>query len=614
MKKLFLTIVALVAFLFTAHCEEVSFEVNVPRVVAVGQPFGVEFSINATPKNFVAPSFEGFDVLAGPSTSKSSSVQFINGTMSQTVNHTYSYVLMCASEGEYTIGSASVKADGKEYNTPTITLKAVKERTSSEPSKGGDEQGGRGGQQSSVATLADDDVLIVASVDRTNVYKGQPILVTYKLYTRVAMNAEGQKMPSFAGFWTQRLNVDSNRWVREEYEGKLYDACPIAEYLIFPQQSGQMKVEPLEMSIVARLQVKSPRRARDPFADFFDVPQVQEVRRTIRSREIALNVKALPEGAPSSFGGAVGTFEMNVTPPADEIEANSAVSYVVKISGEGNLSMIQAPQIALPSSFEQYSVRSTESIQSTARGVSGYRQFEYPMIARAEGDFFIPALEFTYFNPRLQKYVTLTAPEYAIHVSPDSSAASGMPNATVVSGIDKESIRFLGSDIRFIHLGDSGLRRAGGVFLFSGNYFLIVALMIVLFVLLLVWLSRRLKEMRNQAMLKGKRANKVALARFRAAEKYMKEDNRRGFYEEMLRGLWGYLADKLNIPVADLTKENIRERLARKGVQSEDIENYVLLIGECEYAQYAPSGSGLLQDSYLRGVELISRLEAVINR
>lgn len=122
MRKILLSIVALVAFLFTAHCEEISFEVNVPRVVAVGQPFGVEFSINATPKNFVAPSFEGFDVLAGPSTSKSSSVQFINGTMSQTVNHTYSYVLMCASEGEYTIGSASVKADGKEYNTPTITL------------------------------------------------------------------------------------------------------------------------------------------------------------------------------------------------------------------------------------------------------------------------------------------------------------------------------------------------------------------------------------------------------------------------------------------------------------------------------------------------------------
>ena len=610
MKRFLLFLFALCTFA-VARGEEISFEVKVPSVVALGEPFGVEFSINASYRNFEPPTFEGFDVMAGPSTSKSSSVQFMNGKMNQMVNNTISYVLVASTEGEFTIGEASVKADGKTYKTRPAKVKVIKEVQSG--SQSGGQQGGQRAQTPQ-AMLAEDDVLIVASVDKTRVYKGQPVLVTYKLYTRVAMNAEGQKMPSFAGFWTQRLNVDNNRWLREEYNGKLYDACPIAEYLLFPQQSGEMKVEPMEMSIVAHLQVKNPRRGHDPFADFFDVPQIQDVRRVVRSKEIMLNVKPLPEGAPSSFSGAVGEFEMSVTPPADEIVANSAVTYVVKIAGEGNLSMIQAPQINLPSTFEQYSVKSSESIQTTARGVSGYRQFEYPMIARAEGDFFIPELEFTYFNPRLAKYVTLTAPEHAIHVTPDESVASGMPNAALVSGIDKEEIKFLGRDIRFIHLGDAELRPSGKMFMFSGLWFAIAGGMVVVFVLLMVWLARYLKEMRNQATLKGKRANKVALARFRTAERYMKEQNTRGFYEEMLRGLWGYLGDKLNIPAADLTKENVREQLNRKGVGVEDVEGYVALITDCEYAQYAPSGSGEIEDAYLRGVAAISRLESVINK
>lgn len=612
LKKILLFFVALFSCVgvVLADGEGVSFEVNAPRVVAVGEPFGVEFSLNAKPKDFVAPSFEGFDVLAGPSTSTSSSVQFINGKMSQSVNNTFSFVVAASSEGEFTIGEASVKADGKTYKTQAVTVKVIKE-------VGGNGSAGEQNKkkpESAAARLAEDDVLIVATVDRTNVYKGQPVLVTYKLYTRVAMNAEGQKMPSFAGFWTQRLNIDSNRWLREEYKGKLYDACPIAEYLLFPQQSGVVKIEPMEMSVVARLQVKNPRRGHDPFADFFDVPQIQEVRRVVRSEELTLNVKALPEGAPASFSGAVGEFEMQVTPPADEIEANSAVTYVVKISGTGNLSMIHAPQIALPTTFEQYSVKSSESIQTTARGVSGYRQFEYPMIARAEGDFFIPALEFTYFNPRLAKYVTLTAEEYAIHVAPDASAQSGMPNAALVSGIDKEDIKFLGRDIRFIKLSEGEFEQRGKVFMFGGLWWAVVAGMIAFFGAVVAWLSSYLKQMRNQATLKGKRANKVALARFRAAEKYMKEQNTRGFYEEMLRGLWGYLGDKLNIPASDLTKENVRETLTRKGASVEDVERYVGLITDCEYAQYAPSAGIHVEDAYLRGVEAISRLEAVINK
>ena len=621
MRKFFLLLAALLSFVVGVLADEVSFEVSVPRVVAVGRHFSVEFSINAKAKDFTAPSFEGFDVLAGPSRGTSSSMQFINGQMTQSVIHSYSYVVVCSAEGEFTIGSASVEVDGKEYKTNPVTVKAIVESTSQQ---GGGSQGGGGGrpqhqagggrQEQQTAQVAADDVMIRAIVSRTNVYKGEPVRVVYKIYTRVGLaGIDGQKVPSFAGFWTQRLNIDANRWEREEVGGKIYDACPLGEYLLFPQQSGQLTIDPLELSAVVHRQVRGGAMSNNPFADFFG-PQIEEVRVPVKSKPVVVNVKALPEGAPASFSGAVGEYEMAVTPPADDIVANSAVTYTVKISGRGNLSMIQAPQVELPTSFEQYSVKSSESIQATSNGVSGYRQFEYPMIARADGDFLIPALEFTYFNPKLAKYVTLSSAEYMIHVSPDDKAASAGPNAGLVSGISKEDIKFLGRDIRFIKLGDPQLVPQGKVFMFSGLWWLVVVVMVGLVVGLTIYLRGYLKEMRNQATLKGKRANKVALQRLRAAERYMNEQNTRGFYEEMLRALWGYMSDKLNIPVADLTKESVRERLARKGVGAEDIEQYVAVISDCEYAQYAPSGSGHMKDAYLVGVEIISKLEAVINK
>lgn len=604
-------LVALFSVATVAMAQGVTFRVNVPKAVAVGEGFRVEFELNASPDrgSFVEPSFEGLSVSAGPATSQSSSFSSINGKMEQSVSYSYTYVVYATSEGECTIGPARVKVGGKEYRTEPQKVKVIKENTSS--SKGGKNPAAGAANN---PTLADDDVLLLVTLDHSTVYVGQPVVVTYKLLTRVNMAIESQKMPSFSGFWANRLNTGSARWIREEYEGKLYDACPVAEYLLFPQQEGELKIDPMELSIVAQIPVKSNSRHRDPFAEFMGMPTVQEVYRRVVSQTPTLNVRTLPEGAPESFAGAVGEFRMTVAPLSDKIDANSAFTYTVRIEGEGNFSMIQTPHLPLPAVFEQYPAKSSESIQTTARGVSGYRQFEYPIIARAEGDYVIPALEFTYFNPTLAKYVTLTSPEFPVTVAPDSSSQSGGPVVIGGGSVTKEDIMVLGNDIRFIKLDNADLKPSGKVFMFSGTYFLIVVLMLILFGLLYVWLSRYLRQMRNQATLKGKRANRVALARFRTAERYMKESNERGFYEEMLRGLWGYLSDKLNIPSSDLTKENMRERLLQRGVGAEVVEQYVGLITECEYAQYSPSGSGRMAESYLRGVTLISRLEAVINK
>lgn len=613
MRRVFCSILLLVATALAALADEVKFSVELPSVVAVGQPFRVEFTVNASAKGFVAPNFEGFDVMAGPSESTSHHMQLINGKASQSVITSFGFVLVCSSEGEYTIGAATVKVDGKEYQSRPRTVKAIKEQTSAQrPS-----QGGAAAQpQQPQVQLAEDDILLIAEVDRTNVYKGEPIRVTYKLCTRVGIGGvEGQKVPSFAGFWMQRLGVDSGRWDKEEIGGKIYDTHLMAEYILFPQQSGMLDIEPMELDVVARLQVRSQQRNRDPFDMFFSGPQMREVRRKIASKALTVNVKPLPAGAPQSFSGAVGELEMEVTPPPTDMVANSAATYTVRLSGRGNLSMIQAPHLELPTSFEQYNTKSTESIEASRGGLRGYRQFEYPMIARADGDFIIPALEYSYFNPKLGKYVTLSSAEYLIHVSPDQTAASSSgPNAALVSGMNKEDIKFLGRDIRFIKLGGHGLKPEGRVFMFSGLWWLLLVVLVGVAIGVGSWLGSYLKQMRNESTLKGRRANKVALMRLRAAEKYMQEANTKGFYEEMLRALWGYMGDKLNIPVADLTKESIRESLSKRSVASEAIEQFTATLTDCEYAQYAPSGSGHMKDAYLGGVEVISRMEEELNR
>lgn len=604
MKKLFFILLSFVFTSFVALADEVTFEVSAPKIVAVGEVFQVVFNVNAKSEDFTPPSFEGFDVLAGPSTSRN--IQSINGKRSQTIS--YSYVLMCSSAGDFTILPAEVKVKNKSYKTTPTAIKAIVEQDS-QPTSGDSKAQGK-----KKTTLAADDLFLQVTLSRTDVYKGQPVKATFKLFTRVNISGStGDKAPSFNGFWVQQLNTENYVWEKETLNNKIYDTRVIAEYLLFPQQAGTLIIEPFKMNIMAQL-ITETKRSNNPFDNFFGgAPNIQEVRKPISSKELEISVKELPANAPKSFNGAVGDFEMSVQMPPQEIQANSASTYTIEISGTGNLSLIQAPTIELPTSFEKYNVKTTENLRNTTAGVSGYRKFDYPMIARADGDFIIPPIEFTFFNPKLAKYVTLKTEELNLTVTPDANSTSVVSRG-LVSGISKEDVKFLGQDIRFIKTGQPNLVKKGTLFMFSTTYFLIVIILIGAFVFALLWLRKMLQDMRNGALVKGKRANKVALQRFYAAKQYMKQDNQKGFYEEMLRALWGYMGNKLNIPVSNLTKENVREELLKKGILHEQVELYISIISDCEYAQYAPSASGKMNDAYLQGVDIISKFESVINR
>ena len=613
--KISLTALFVLAIFSASAAEKVTFEANSPLTVAVGEAFRVEFALNAKPDGdtFKAPSFEGFDVLAGPAISQGSSVQIVNGSMTKSVSYTYTFVLLPQAAGNVTIGAAEVKVDGSSYRTRPLPIEIVNE---GEGSRAQQQQGGSNRaddtQADAQSRIGKDDILLRAVVSRSSVYKNEPLHVAFKLYTRVPyVNIVPESAPSFNGFWSQDLSdPNSARVGRETYAGKVYETRVLYDYLLYPQQVGALAIEPVEMTVVAQVVVQS--RNADPF--FGSGREVYNVPRKVQSQRAAVTVKPLPTGAPASFSGAVGNFTMDAQFPSERIAANSGATVTVKISGTGNLTFVQAPKLPLPTSFEQYNVKTTESINTSSSGISGYRQFEYPFIARAEGTYDLEPVEFTFFDPQRMQYVTLKSKPMTLEITPDARGGGGDAVVMQGRGMSKEEVKMLGQDIRYIKLKGAQLRSEREPFIFSAAYWILLGGILVVFAMIYVALRRQIRESQNVALVRGKRANKVAVQRFRAARRYMEEQNRHAFYEEMLRALWGYMSDKFNIPVANLTKENVREELHKRGVSSEDSQRFTAIITQCDEAQYSPVESARMGDVYSEGVNLISRIESVIKR
>ena len=612
--KISLTALFALAIFSASAAEKVTFEASSPLTVAVGEAFRVEFALNAYPDKgtFKAPSFEGFDVIAGPAESSGQSIQIVNGAMTKSINYTITYVLLPQAAGNVTVGAAEVTVDGTVYRSNALPIEIVNEGKS--PGAGGTQSRPREDSSPDVTAqnqIATDDILLRAVVSRTSVYKGEPLRVTFKLYERVpVVGYNDVKFPSFNGFWAQELNTDNARRQRETFNGKVYETLVAKEYLLYPQQAGTLVIEPAELTAVAQVVVPG-RRNVDPF--FGGGPDFVNVPRKVQSPRINIAVKPLPAGAPASFSGAVGSFTMDAVLPQERLAANSAATYTVKISGTGNLTFVQAPKLTLPASFEQYNVKTTESINTSAAGISGYRQFEYPFIARAEGTYEVEPVEFSYFDPSRMQYMTLKSKALELEITPDAKGGGDVP-VVQGRGMSKEEVKLLGQDIRFIKLGSPQLRSVREPFLFSAAYWVLFFGILILFAMVYVALRRQIRESQNVALLRGKRANKVAVQRFRAAKRYMEEQNRHAFYEEMLRALWGYMSDKFNIPVANLTKENVREELHKRGVSSEELQRFTAIITKCDEAQYSPAASAQMSEVYAEGVDIISRIEAVIKR
>ncbi len=581
---------------------QVSFTVAAPTPVAVGSPFRAEFSIDSEPDrgSFNAPAFEGFEVIAGPSVSTGHSVQWINGKQTSSYNCTYTFVLMPVEEGIFTIAPATISAGGKSYSTEPLKIEVIREQGSSSSSPTGEKPSAEG-------SIGKDDVFIRLRLSDTDVYKGESIRASLVLYTRIDIaNIESLEIPPFNDFWSQELSFD-NAPSREEYNGRIYQTYKLAEYLLSPQRSGKLTIDPVKMEIIAQVVVQDS-RSIDPI---FGGRQIYNVPRSLSTAPTTIDVKEFPAGAPATFNGAVGSFTMKSTLPESSIMVNTAEQIEITISGSGNLKFITKPRLVMPESFEVYDAKVADNVKVSAAGTSGSITYTFPFVARSSGEFTIDPVAFTYFDPATAEYHTLATERFTLSVEDDGTSVTSAP--TVIGGGYGGQMKQLDRDIRYIAT-DAKLRNSRDMFILSPTYWLVVVVIVALFVVAYLVMRRRIVQNRNVVARRMKRADKVAVQRLRMAQRYMAEHNRHAFYEELLRAMWGYISDKFNIPVSNLTKETIREELYRRNVSAADAEQFCQIISRADEAQYAPSVEGDMGEVYGDAVDVISKIESVVKR
>lgn len=607
---LFSVILLLINGKVNAEAEKFSATVS-SNTVNVGDQFQITFTLSGNGSNFRAPSFSDFNVLAGPS--QSSQVQIVNGSFSQTISITY--ILQATKEGTFKIGSAEITANNNKMLSNTVTITVAK---GSGQNSGGNAQGRQGGGADGTMS-GGKNVFLKASVDKSNPYMGEGIVVTYKLYTKVNLVSYNiDKIPAMSGFWNQEIALPQQlEFHSENVDGVAYKVADVKKLVVFPQRAGNLQLDPMEGEVIARVQVKRQSHSNDPFDQFFSDPffnnpffnnNLQDVKVQIKSEPIRINVKDLPANAPASFNGAVGKLNYEVSLDKSETKAHEPVTLKIKISGKGNIKLLESPKIEFPPDFESYDPKESSNITATTAGVSGSKTYEFLIIPRNPGEFKIPVPAFSFFDLEKKQYQEVSKPELILKVGKgDENVGS-----SVVTGVSKSDLQLLGKDIRFIKTNDPAFIHSTSPLFGSPIFYAFAASPFVLFALVLFVRRRNLAMQSNQSLLKSQRANRVALKRLSQAKKLLATNEKEKFLDEMFRALWGFVSDKLQIPVSGLSRESASEALAARNVEPELIRQFSDTIDSCEFARFAGSTGDSNEVIYQKGIEVISKLEQAI--
>lgn len=592
------------------NSQNVEFTASAPSVVEVGEQFRLSYSLNQKGSNLQIPTLEGFDLLMGPSVSSSSSFSSINGKVSQSISYIYTYVLEGTKEGTFQIPAATVVVNGKEYRSNAVAIQVVKGSGGSAGTSSGQREK-RAAQPDVTAAINEGNLFVKVDVSRRNLYIGESLVATIKVYSKVDLVRFGRsKFPSFDGFLAEEIPTPQQiELVRETYDGKIYNVGTIRKVLLFPQHTGEITIEPFELECIVRQQLAN---SRSFFDDFFG--NYRDVRAMRISKPVKIHVRELPlEGRPLGFGGAVGNIALRTSVSADSLKANDALTYKVVFSGNGNLKLQETPKISFPPDFESYEPKIIKDIKVGENGMSGSVTYEYLLIPRYAGDYKIPALTFSYFDPSTHSYRTVAGQEYRIHVE-KGTESNREDGVMAVQSFKKEDVRQLGKDIRYIRTGSLHLRPAGSSFFGTTIYWLAFIVPFVLFVVGIVLNRRRIKANADLARVKNKVANKMARKRMKAAAAAMKAHDSELFYDEVLKAMWGYVSYKLNIDKAELSRDNISELLSQKNVSEEMIREFIGLLDTCEYARYAPVGNPdqEMDKFYKDGIAVITKMDKAI--
>jgi len=564
--------------------QDVIVDAEYPSVVQAGEQFTIQWRVNAGGGDFSAPPFTGFIRLMGPQTSYSSSTQIINGKMTHETSYSYLYYLQADTEGKYVLAPASVTIKNKTYYSDSIRIEVVG-GNAPQPQV----QHGANIQQQQAAQSSPPgggQVSLDLIVSRREVFIGEPVAATVKLYTRVNLSGINEiKYPPFTGFLKTDLETPPLSSLRQEnINGTVYGTGVIQQFLLYPQMTGEITIDPVQITVL--IQQRTGRS--DPFfGDFFS--SYTTVPQAVASRPVKISVKPLPGTKPADFSGIVGKINIKASINKDSVNVNDAVNYKITISGAGNLKLAGIPDLKLPPDIEIYDPKVTDDIKNSINGASGQKVFEYLLIPRHHGDFVIPPLSYSYFNTSTGKYDRLATPEFRFHARKGSGQSSEI---TVFGGVSKEDVKYLGKDIRFIRKDPGKLVKPGVQIITNNSFYLAYVIALLLFLIILFVRREHIRRNSDIAAVKNRKAGKVAVKRLKVASICLKKGETKRFYKEIHDALWAYLSDKLSIPVSDLTRNSAVSALQEKGIDAEKIDNLTQILDKCEYAIYAPASSG----------------------
>lgn len=581
--------------------DNITFTASAPEAVVVGDHFRLSFTVTTQQvRDFKAPTIKGFEVLMGPHSSRQSSMEIINGKTTQSSSITYTYTLLAQKEGEFSIPGATIVAAGKPLVSNAVRIKVLPADKSGGSGQGASSQGGA----AKSGAISNNDLIITSTVSKSNVYEQEAFLLTYKIYTAVDLRGfDNIKLPDLNGFHSQEVEQPSDRrWKLEHYKGRNYQTTIYRQFILFPQQSGDLTIEGarFDASIAQASQVT------DPFEALFNGGGVVEVKKSIFTPKINIHVSALPSGKPEGYCGGVGEFNISSSISATDVKTNDAITLKLVVSGTGNLKLVGNPEVNFPETFEVYDPKDESKFKLSSDGLTGNKVIEYLAIPRSAGTFKIPAVKFSYFDIKSKSYKTLTTEEYTIQVAKgEGNAAQSIANFT-----NKENLQVLNEDIRFIKQNALRLTPRGEYFFGTMTYWLWYIIPSLAFLLFVIFYRKQIAANANVGKMRTKKANKVAVKRMKQAGKLLADNKKDEFFDEVLKALWGYVSDKLNIPVSQLSKDNIEEALRSHSVADELIKEFIDTLNECEFARFAPGDPNQAMDKvYKASLSVIGEME-----
>jgi hypothetical protein len=571
---------------FPVAAQDIYVKAEAPSAVAAGDQFTVMWTVNAGGGEFSSPSFKGFYKIMGPETSYSSNTQIINGRVSTQTSYTYVYYLQAVNPGKYSLGPARLTIKNKTYSSDSLHIEVVagsgQKQVASPGSSGSQEE-------DSNVESSGEDLFINLSVNRRDVFIGEPVVATVKIYSKVNIAGINEiKYPSFNSFLRSDIETPPLTSLRQEnVNGTIYGSGIVQQFLLYPQVTGEINIDPVQISVLIQKKVRGSRS--DPFfGDFFS--SYQTLPKAVASHPVTIRVKPLPGTRPDNFSGVVGKVDIKANLNKEAVNVNDAVTFKVVLSGNGNLKIASPPTLKLSPDIEVFDPKVTDDLRNGVNGTTGQKTFEYLLIPRHYGEFTIPPVEYTYFNISSGKYEKLSTNEFHFSARKVNDQNTG---STVYGGVAKEDVKYLGKDIRFIKSDAGSLEKEGDIFFSKQSFYSAYAFSLLIFLLVLFLRREHIRRNSDLTQVKNRKAGKVAIKRLHYASSFLKTDDIDNFYDEILKAIWGYLSDKLNIPVSDLTRNNAISTLREYGIEESNIETLSKILDTCEFARFAPSSSGM---------------------